>query len=126
MLQDMKEQSSVSVNRLQARIKELETKNKALKQHLSLTADIQQRLAQIEEDYQVSQSQIRAYKKQVDTCKKELEDERRRAQLLQERIDVLNGLQEEMSRLRAEVHSVSVWSPLCSVVQLVCAHSLSE
>ena len=71
----------------------------------------------MEEDYMISQSQVLAYKKQVDFCKKELEDESRRAQLLQARIDTLNGLQEEMCRLRAEVHSCSLvcGQLLCSV-----------
>ena len=62
------------------------------------------KLAQIEEDYQISRSQVLAYKEQIDFHKRELEDERRRAQVLQEKIDTLDGLQEELSRLKAEVN----------------------
>ena len=55
------------------------------------------------EDYQISQSQIIAYKKQLDACKKELEEERRKCQVMQDRIDVLNAIQEQATILEAEV-----------------------
>ena len=54
------------------------------------------KLAQIEEDYQISRSQVLAYKKQVDFYKRELEDERRRAQVLQEKIQ---GHEQERDRV---------------------------
>ena len=95
----MKERTTVVINRLEFRNNELE----------QMQAVSSTQLAQVMEDHQITASQVLAYKKQVDSCKRELEDERRRAQLLQERIDALNGLQEEMSRLRAEVHSASVF-----------------
>ena len=58
------------------------------------------KLEQIKEDYQTLRSRVLAYKEQVDFQNKQLEDERRRAQGLQERIDTL----------KAEVNLVRVWS----------------
>ena len=45
-------------------------------------------VGQILEDFQISQSQIVAYKKQLDSCKKELEEERRRGQQLEAEVHV--------------------------------------
>ena len=90
-LQELKEKSSAIINRL-------ETANQALLKKCN-----PQKLEKLEEDYQISQSQIIAYKKQLDACKKELEEERRRGQVMQERMDMLNAKQEWMSRLAAEV-----------------------
>ena len=82
-------------------------RNNELEMHKAV---LSMQLAKIEEDCQVSRSQELAYKKQVDFYKRELEDERRRAQVLLERIDTLDGLQEELSKQRAEVNLVRVWS----------------
>ena len=57
------------------------------------------RLEQLQEDFQISQSQIIAYKKQLDACKKELDDARRRGLVLQERIDTLNAIEEQVIKL---------------------------
>ena len=81
-------------------------RNNKLEMHQAVLST---QLAQIKEDCQVSRSQVLSYKKQVDFYKRELEDERKRAQVLQERIDTLDGLQEELSRLKAEVNLVRVW-----------------
>ena len=83
-LEELKEKSSAIINRL-------ETAN-----HELLKKCNPQILQQ--EDYRISQSQIIAYKKQLDACKKELEEERRRGHVMQERIDALN-IQEQMSKL---------------------------
>ena len=85
-MEEQREQSAVM-------IKDLRTEIQNLKTGASATA----------EDFQISQSQIIAYKKQLDACKKELEDERRRGQVMQGRIDALNALQEQMNTLKAEV-----------------------
>ena len=86
-MEEHREQSAVM-------IKDLRTEIQNLKTGASATA----------EDFQISQSQIIAYKKQLDACKKELEEERRRGQVMQERIDTLNAIQEEATLLKAEVH----------------------
>ena len=82
-------------------------RNNELEMHQAV---LSMQLAQTEEDCQVSRSQVLAYKKQVDFYKRELEDERRRAQVLLEKIDTLDGLQEELSRQKTEVNLVRVWS----------------
>ena len=46
---------------------------------------------QLDEDYQIAQSQILAYKSQLNHCKKDLEEERNRAERQQTRIDGLNS-----------------------------------
>ena len=86
-MEDLKEESAVMIKNLKTEIQNLKT-------GASATA----------EDYQISQSQIIAYKKQLDACKKELEEERRRGQVMQDRIDTLNAIQEEATMLKAEVH----------------------
>ena len=91
-LQELKEKSSAIINRL-------ETANQALVKKCN-----PQTLEQLHEDYQISQSQIIAYKKQLDACKKELEEERRRGQVMQERIYTLNAIQEQATMLQVEVH----------------------
>ena len=83
-LEELKEKSSTIINRL-------ETAN-----HELLKKCNSQMLQQ--EDYQISQSQIIAYKKQLDACKKELEEERRRGLVMQDKIDALN-IQEQMNKL---------------------------
>ena len=90
-LQELKEKSSAIINRL-------ETANQALLKKYN-----SQKLEKLEEDYQISQSQIIAYKKQLDACKKELEEERRRGQVMQDRIEALNTLQAQVNKLTAEV-----------------------
>ena len=91
-LQELKEKSSTIINRL-------ETANQALLKKCN-----PQRLEQLQEDYQISQSQIIAYKKQLDACKKELEEERRRGLMMLDRINRLNAVQEEVHKLTAEVY----------------------
>ena len=86
-LQQLKEKSSTIINRL-------ETANQALLKKCNPQA-----LELLQEDYQISQSQIIAYKKQLDACKKELEEERRRGLMMQYRIDTLNEHQEQMIKL---------------------------
>ena len=90
-MQEMKEKSSAIINRL-------ETANQALLKKCN-----SQSLEQLQEDYQISQSQIIAYKKQLDACKKELEEERNKGQVMQGRIDSLNALQAQVNQLTAEV-----------------------
>ena len=92
-MEELKEQSSVIVNRLETEVKDLKTEIKNLKAGATVTA----------EDFQLSQSQIIAYKKQLDACKKELDEERRRGHVMQDRIDALNGFQEQATLLEAEV-----------------------
>ena len=73
----------------------------------TLQLELRKKLVEIEqlhEDYQVSQSQIIAYKKQLDASKKELEEERRRGQVMQDRINALSVLQEQNTKLKAKVH----------------------
>ena len=71
---DFKEQTAAHVNRMETRIFELERENNELKQ---LTFD-RSRFDQLQEDYQISQSQIISYKKQMDIYKKELENGKRK------------------------------------------------
>ena len=90
-LEELKEKSSAIINRL-------ETANQALVKKCN-----PQVLEQLQEEFQISQSQIIAYKKQLDACKKELDEERRRGQVMQDRMDMLNTLQTQISNLTAEV-----------------------
>ena len=83
-LQELKDKSAVIINRL-------ETANKAVANQGTVAAKGQQKLEQLQEDFQISQSQIVAYKKQLDVCKKELEEERRRGQVLQDNIKSLHN-----------------------------------
>ena len=85
-MEDLREQSTVTIMDLKTEIKNLKT-------GASATA----------EDFQISQSQIVAYKKQLDACKKELEEKRRRGLVMQDRIDTLNATQDEANILKAEV-----------------------
>ena len=62
-----------------------------------------QALEQLQEDYQISQSQIIAYKKQLDACKKELNEEKNKGQIMQGMIDSLNDHQEQMIKVTDEV-----------------------
>ena len=100
-LSDIKDQSAAHVNRLESRIRELE-KEKAGK---ATAAD--RAFLQLQEDYQISQSQIIAYKKQMDIGKKELEVERKR--LEEERVEVekrqsrIDGLNSQLRLLSTEV-----------------------
>ena len=71
---DFEDQTAAHVNRMETRIFELERENNELKQ---MSFD-RSRFDQLQEDYQISQSQIIAYKKQMDICKKELENEKRK------------------------------------------------
>ena len=90
-MQEMKEKSSSIINRL-------ETANQALLKKCN-----SQSLEQLQEDYQISQSQIIAYKKQLDACKKELDEEKSKGQMMQGRINALSGLQAQVNQLTAEV-----------------------
>ena len=94
---DFQYQSAAHINRLETRIKELEKENNELKQ-LNFNRIDEGRLQQLQEDYQISQSQIIAYKKQMDIGKKELEDEKRKS-------DELNS---QLYHLRVEV-SMIMW-----------------
>ena len=73
-LTDLNDQSVAEVNRLESRIRELE-KEKADK-----ATAVNRAFQQLQEDYQISQSQIIAYKKQIDIGKRELEEERKRVE----------------------------------------------
>ena len=75
-LTDLKDQSAAKVNRLKSRIRDLE-KEKADRATVAY---------QLQEDYQISQSQIIAYKKQIDIGKRELEEERKKVE--DERMEV--------------------------------------
>ena len=77
-MEELKDQSVVTINRLEAEIQNLKT---------CATAS--------GEDFQC-QSQIMAYKKQLDACKKELEEERR-SQVMKDKVDILN---EQMFKLK--------------------------
>ena len=83
-MEELKEKSSVIINRL-------EIANKTLVKKYNPQA-----LEQLQEDFQISQSQIIAYKKQLDACKKDLEEERRQGQVMQDRIDDLQELTTEV------------------------------
>ena len=83
-MEELKEKSSVIINRLEIANKTLVKKYKP------------QALEQLQEDFQISQSQIIAYKKQLDACKKDLEEERRQGQVMQDRIDDLQELTTEV------------------------------
>ena len=83
-MQELKDNSAAIINRL-------ETANKAIVDQGTVAAKGQQKLEQLQEDFQISQSQIVAYKKQLDACKKELEEERRRGLVLQESIESLHN-----------------------------------
>ena len=61
-------------------------------------------IERLQEEYQISQSQIIAYKKQLDACKNELDEERRRGQVMQDRNDALNAHQEQNIKLKTEVY----------------------
>ena len=87
-MQEIKEKSSAIINRL-------EVANQALLKKCDPE--------QLQEDYQISQCQLIAYKKQLDTCKKELDEERNKGQVMQDKIDALNALPAQMNRLTAEV-----------------------
>ena len=89
-MEDLKNQAAVMIKRLQTDIQNLKTEIKNLKLGESATA----------EDYQISQSQIIAYKKQLDACKKELDKERSNGQVMQDKID---AVQEQMIKLTTEV-----------------------
>ena len=69
-----------------------------------VATDSYKEIEQLQEDNQIWQSQIIAYKKLLDACKKELEEERRRGQVMQDRIGALNALQEQDAKLKAEVY----------------------
>ena len=98
-LQNLTEQSAAIINRKETRIAELE---KELTQRVtSLATADREKFQQLQEDYQISQSQIIAYKKQMDIGKKELEEERKRVEQRQTRIDVLNS---QLSKLTTEVY----------------------
>ena len=83
-LEELKEKSTI-INRL-------ETANK------TLVKCNPQTLEQLQEDYQISQSQIILYKKQLDACKKELGEERNKGQMMQGRIDALSALLEKIDK----------------------------
>ena len=68
------------------------------------SSDYDMRYQQLEEDYQIAQSQILAYKKQMDICKKDLEEEREKAAQNQSRID---GLNSQLKLLSTEVCRLS-------------------
>ena len=68
-------------------------------------------LEQLQEDFQISQSQIIAYKKQLDACKKELDEARRRGLVLQERIDTLNAIEEQVIKLANLVVHLTLMIP---------------
>ena len=89
-MEDLKNQAAVMIKILQTDIQNLKTEIKNLKLGESATA----------EDYQISQSQIIAYKKQLDACKKELDKERSNGQVMQDKID---AVQEQMIKLTTEV-----------------------
>ena len=96
-LTDLKDQSAAEVNRLMTRIRELEMEK----------AGADRAFQQLQEDYQISQSQIVAYKKQMDIGKKELEWERRKVE--EERMEVeqkqtsIDGLNNQLRLFSNEV-----------------------
>ena len=92
-MEDLKEKSAVTIKNLKTDIQNLKSEIQNLKTGATVTT----------EEFQISQSQIIAYKKQLDACKKELEEERRRGHVMQERIDTLNAIQEQATMLEAEV-----------------------
>ena len=91
-LKNLTEQSATVINIKETRIRELEKENKELTQRTTglATAEFQQ----LQEDYQISQSQIIAYKKQMDIGKKELEWERR----IEERMEVVEKKSQQLSK----------------------------
>ena len=98
-LTDIKDQSAAHVNRLQTRIRELEKEK--FNGRATVAAD-REKFEQLQEDYQISQSQIIAYKKQMDIGKKELEEVRKKVEVKQLKID-RNNLQ--LSLLKTEVYA---------------------
>ena len=97
---DIKDQSAVEVNRLQTRIRELEEK-------AGKTTEVDRAFHQLQEDYQISQSQIIAYKKQMDIGKKELEEERKKVEqnqsIIQQKQSKIDGLNSQLRLLSTEV-----------------------
>ena len=75
-----REVSAIKINRLQFELNE--TKKKLV------ATDSHKEIEQLQEE-------IVAYKKQLDACKEELDEERRRGQVMQDRIEVLDALQEQ-------------------------------
>ena len=88
---------------MHAQLQELKEKSSLIISRLEAANHNPHKLEQLQEDFQISQSQIVAYKKQLDACKKELEEERRRGQVMQDRIVALSALQEQIIKLTAEV-----------------------
>ena len=128
-LKNLTEQSATVINIKETRIRELEKENKELTQRTTglATAEFQQ----LQEDYQISQSQIIAYKKQMDIGKKELEWERRKVE--EERMEVekkkatieqkqsrIDGLNSQLRLLSTEVCVCSIVTTLSPPVLLHC------
>ena len=86
-LHTFKEESAIKMNRLQLELNETKEKLVATDSHIEIQ--------HLREEIAIIFSQTEAYKKQLDACKKELDEERERGQVMQDRIETLDALQEE-------------------------------
>ena len=107
-LQDHRDQSAAIMNRLESRNSELEKENKELTQRATgLAAADKQKFQQLQENYQISQSQIIAYKKQMDIGKKELEEERKKVEEerkeVEQRQAIIDALKSQLKLFSTEV-----------------------
>ena len=80
------QQSLFIINGLERELNE--TKEKLV------ATDSHKEMEQLQEEITTSNSQIAAYKKQLDDCVMELNEWRKRGQVMQNRNDALNGFQE--------------------------------
>ena len=90
------QQSLLIINRLERELNET-------KEKLGAT-DSYKEIEQLQEKIMTSNSQIAAYEKQLDDCEMELNEWRRRGQVMQDRIDALNALQEQYTKPIIEVY----------------------
>ena len=106
-MESIREQSAVVVNRLETTIRELEKENKNLTQRAGVANTDKERFHQLQEDYQISQSQIIAYKKQMDIGKRELEEERKKVEqklkIIEQKQTSIDGLNNQLRLLSNEV-----------------------
>ena len=104
------EMTAAEVNRLQAKIRELDREK----------ATTMDRSQQLQEDYQISQSQIIAYKKQMDISKKELEEEKKKVEEEKKRVEEkqlsIDGLNSQLRLLSHEVTAVVTLLLSCELV----------
>ena len=89
-------QSLFIINRLERELNETKEKSGA--------TDSYKEIEQLQEEIMTSNSQIAAYEKQLDDYEMELNEWRRRGQVMQDRIDALDALQEQYTKPIIEVY----------------------